>query len=530
MNPRLDRSTFLDESYSFQLAFCPPPGARVPADAVEITITGSGADYTRMYAVELVPAAMPAFPDHDDNYLADTPCLYPDLLRPLPDGRVEPLVGHWRSIWFDVCLPAADAPPEAATIDLELNISVRSLRSGADIHAETLSLTVINQQLPSLDIVNTQWLHADCLVDYYGGAAFDEDHWQALDAYVASAARMGITGLLTPIWTPPLDTEVGTRRTPVQLVDVHRVDDRYEFGFAKLERWLAILARHRISYVELAHLFTQWGAQATPPIDAEVDGELRQIFGWHVPATDPAYRHFLEQFLPALQQELARWWDPRKVIYHISDEPKRDQLESYQAARNMVDDLLQGCLVVDALSDHAFYTEGVVDQPVVATDHAEPFLEDSSVRPWLYYCVSQNKVVANRFIGMPPARHRVIGQQLFASGAGGFLHWGFNFYSTALSRRRIDPYTDTCAGGSFPAGDPFIVYPGPDRTVRESTRHRVAAQAMNDHRALQLVRDRYGMSQATDIIHSPNELTLTSYPRDPEHYLAVRERINTLLR
>ena len=165
-----------------------------------------------------------------------------------------------------------------------------------------------------------------------------------------------------------------------------------------------------------------------------------------------------------------------------------------------------------------------------ATNHAEPFLAGQVQRLWVYYCVSQNKIVANRFIAMPAARHRVIGQQLFAIDAGGFLHWGFNFYNAVHSRSHIDPWKDTCADGSFPAGDPFIVYPGPDRAVIESARHRIAAQAMNDHRALQLVRDRFGRDTALKIIDPNGELTLTNYPTDPAHFLAVREEINSLLR
>ncbi|QDP95906.1 DUF4091 domain-containing protein [Microlunatus elymi] len=525
----LSRSVFLGEDHSFQLAVQPPAKARASSDPIKINIAGSAAPYTKVYAVDLVPATLPAFPDHDENYLVDSPGLYPDPLRRLPDGRVEPLVGHWKSTWFDIRVDPS-ARLDGTTTELELQITVDHGRTGERLYADRVAVTVVNQELPPLDIVNTQWLHTDCLLDYYGGTAYDEDHWRALDAFVASAARMGINGLLTPIWTPPLDTAVGTRRTPVQLVGIRRTGDHYDFDFSRLERWLKLFAAYGIQYVELAHLFTQWGARATPAIDAEVDGKLQQIFGWDVPATDPAYRSFLQQFLPALQQVLRDHWDPSKVIFHISDEPSRDHLESYRAARAVVEDLLQGWLVADALSDYDFYTQGVVRQPVVATNHAEPFLAGGVDPLWLYYCVSQNKIVANRFIAMPPARHRVIGQQLFALGARGFLHWGFNFYNAVHSRSHLDPWKDTCADGSFPAGDPFIVYPGPDRTVVESTRHRVAAQAINDHRALQLVRDRFGPDAAIKIINPDGDLSLTNYPTDPAHLLRVREELNSLLR
>ena len=522
-------SVFLDEPYSVQVAFRPPASARVRGAELRLEFAGSAAPYASGHVVDLVPATLPAFPDHDDNYLVDEPGLYPDVLRPLEDGVVEPLVGHWRSIWIDVCVLADAWSSDHDQVDLELDITISAVRSDEVLYASQLPVTVINRQLPPLDLINTQWLHADCVLDTVGGEAFDEGHWQALDAYIASAARMNITGLLTPIWTPPLDTEVGRRRTPVQLVDIRRSGDQYSFGFDKLGRWLELLRKNGIGYVEVAHLFSQWGATATPAIDAEVDGELVQIFGWEVAATDPSYRTFLEQFIPALRSYLAEHWDESKVLYHISDEPHQGQQESYRAAREVVVDLLDGCTLIDALSDLDFYRTGLVANPIVATNHAVPFLEADIDDLWFYYCVSQNVDVANRFIAMPAARHRVIGHQLFAMQAAGFLHWGFNFYNSMLSRRKINPFADTCAGGAFPAGDPFIVYPGPDRTVLESTRHRVAAAAFHDHRALQLLRDRAGRDAAIKIIDPDGSLSFTNYPRDPEHFLDVREQINAAI-
>jgi hypothetical protein len=127
---------------------------------------------------------------------------------------------------------------------------------------------------------------------------------------------------------------------------------------------------------------------------------------------------------------------------------------------------------VDALSDFDFYSSGIVPLPVVATDAVKPFLDAEVENLWVYYCVSQNRNVANRFITLPSARNRVLGHQLFAFGVQGFLHWGFNFYNSYLSIRPIDPFRDTCAGGAFPGGDPFIVYPGADggRCLRSGSR------------------------------------------------------------
>ena len=148
--------------------------------------------------------------------------------------------------------------------------------------------------------------------------------------------------------------------------------------------------------------------------------------------------------------------------------------------------------MVDALSDFAYFAEGDVATPVVATDAVEPFLAAGVPNLWLYFCIGQHRNVANRFIGLPAARHRAIGTHLFLHHAAGFLHWGYNFYYTQLSTRLINPFQDTCSGGQFLAGEAFIVYPGEDGAPLESTRAHVFMQAMTDHRAMQMLRDLAG--------------------------------------
>ena len=51
---------------------------------------------------------------------------------------------------------------------------------------------------------------------------------------MASAAEHGINMLLTPVFTPPLDTAKGGERTTVQLVDVTFADGQWSFGFDRL--------------------------------------------------------------------------------------------------------------------------------------------------------------------------------------------------------------------------------------------------------------------------------------------------------
>ncbi|NIK59035.1 glycoside hydrolase domain-containing protein [Kribbella shirazensis] len=517
---------FLGEPASFQLAYRPPldPTFRNPSP-LQVRVEGAAADLVTVSYVDLVPCSFVALPGHDDGYEYDEPGLYPDVLRPVQNGEAPVRFGGWGALWFDV----TTTDPERTGVH-ELTIVMTS-PDGSELHREQVAVELADIALPPLDIVSSHWMHLDALADHYGVEVFSEEHWAMVERFMASAAEMGATSLLAPVWTPPLDTAIGSYRTVVQLIDITATGEGYRFGFDRLRRWLDLCRRTGITGVEVAHLFTQWGAKATPGIVVSQDGaEPRRAFGWDVAATDVRYRELMEALLPALQAVLDEEWDREHVVFHISDEPSGEEgLASYLAAKEVVADLLKGWTVVDALSEHSFYTSGAVALPVVATDHVEPFLAERPERLWVYYCVSQDRDVANRFIGMPSARNRAIGHQLFASGVDGFLHWGFNFWYTWHAIRRIDPFADTSAGGAFPSGDPFAVYPGPDGTPWPSLRHRVFAQAMWDHRALQAVRAAHGNAAALDIIDPDRTLRFNRPVLDPDHYYRSRQRMISAL-
>ena len=170
-----------------------------------------------------------------------------------------------------------------------------------------LPVTTVPAPVEAPDLEVTQWFHADCLATYYGVETWSEEHWEAIGRQMRSAARMGSTMLLTPVWTPPLDTERGANRPRTQLLDIELVDGRYSFGHARLDRWMELAAAAGLSQVEVPHLFTQWGATAAPQVWVRVDGEDRQLFGWHTdarPAMGPPPPPWPRSWRDA------EWWTP----------------------------------------------------------------------------------------------------------------------------------------------------------------------------------------------------------------------------
>jgi hypothetical protein len=121
-----------------------------------------------------------------------------------------------------------------------------------------------------------------------------------------------------------------------------------------------------------------------------------------------------------------------------------------------------------------------------------------------------------------------MGLLLYKYDLEGFLHWGYNFWYSQYSIKQIDPFRVTDSGLAFPAGDPFLVYPGPDGPF-DSIRHEVCFDAVQDLRALRALENVIGREKTLDIIERDGILSMTEYPRSPEWLLETREIINQLL-
>ena len=518
--PFRNASCLLGEVFSFQVAY----RSAVRIAGVRVGVDSKLARFIEVRSVGLVPSELPGHA-FDDNVLRTTPGLYPDPLYPLTDGLMA-FPGQWRSLWVTVRVPRRGGVQGEQRIELSCRAKNGELLSRASI-----ALEVIPVALPAQKLIHTSWFHTDCIATHYGVEVWSREHWALVEKFVSSAVDHGVNMLLTPLFTPPLDTEVGGERPTVQLVDVEKKGERYKFNFARLDRWTKLSARCGIRYFEMSHLFTQWGAAHCPKITARVGGRSRRIFGWKDSASGAKYRNFLDQFLPALVRFIDRRGLRRQCYFHVSDEPSFGQLESFAKAAAILHRHLSDFPFIDALSSIEFYDQGLVRHPIPAINHIEPFVERGVEDLWTYYCVSQWKKVSNRFFCMPSARNRILGTQLFKYDLAGFLQWGFNFWYSQYSIRPVDPFQVTDAGHAFPSGDAFLVYPGKTGPL-DSIRGEVFREALQDQRALQLLERLQGRGKTVALVERGLEdpLTMESYPMEASWLLRMRERCNRRIR
>jgi len=538
MAPGTALSCWRGQKCAVQLVYTAQNGEpNMPVQQYRVEVTGAPGE-VEVREVRLMSAGLACYENSDDDYISKFPGLFPDLLQEAEGNLVLPLPRQYRSLWLTFRIPEDTRPGDYAVTVHALPCRHKYQPNGTcfnDPNAEDqvfnlpLTLKVGKAQLSPQSLLHTEWFHTDCLSQWYKIPVFSEDYWRITENFIRSAAEHGINMLLTPVFTPPLDTPVGKERPTVQLVEITAEQGSYRFDFANLRRWTTLCRKYGITHLEMPHLFTQWGAVATPKILAWVDGDKKRIFGWDVEAGSAVYRSFLEQFLPALRAELERLgFDNDHVYYHISDEPSPEHQDAFLTALKQVKGLLDDCHVFDALTSFDFYQKGLVKTPVVANEYIQPFFDASVPDLWVYYCCVQGDKVPNRFFAMPSRRNRIMGVLMYLYDTVGFLQWGFNFYNAKYSIHPIDPFR--CADGDFgyPAGDPFLVYPGEDGNPLSSVRAEVQDDALLDLRALRMLESLAGRAFTKALIldvAGMEAITFKDYPRTDAFLLDLREKV-----
>ncbi len=492
------------------------------------SVEGPLAPFVKFYRVRSVPVAKPKFKFSDEGtMLRTTPGLYPDLLEPMDGGMLNVTHDLPESLWMEFSLPE-DAP----TGLLENTLVFKEYGSEEIVAKETIRIEVIDATLPAQELKVTQWFYTDCLAHFYGVEVFSERHWEIIEKYAKMAKEHGINLLLTPVFTPPLDTAEGGERLTTQLVDIKKTNGRNFFSYKKLDRWIDMCNRVGIKYFEISHLFTQWGAKHAPKIMATVDGEYKKIFGWETDAAGEEYGSFLRAFLKSFLAHMRKRGDDRRCFFHISDEPIEEQLESYKKAKAQVKRILKGYPIMDALSSFDFYKKKVCDLPIPASNHIEPFIKAKVPNLWVYYCCGQDSRVSNRFIAQKSCINRSIGMQMFKYDIVGFLQWGYNFYNNQYSMAAINPYLDASGGNWVPAGDTYSVYPSLSGEPLPSLRLLVFEEAITDMRAMQLAARLTSKETVVSTIEEifGGDLRFNTCAQDAETILKIRAKVNEIIK
>lgn len=532
-------SALKNEPFSFQVLYKAP---KTPLP-LAVSISAKTELPIAAYRVDYVPV-MHIMNLHGDKtgYESDKPGLFPDILMPRP---ANPEVYHQNTIGGDYAyferntvnlLNATDTDyqstwftvnPDSELVDAgvyDIKVSMVSLNDNTVIDEDTITVEIINAELPEHNTYYTNWFHMDCICDMFGVELYSDKFYSIFDEYVTNMTRHRQNVILLPAFTPPLDTPIGDERMNVQLVDIEKTDCGWKFGFDKLRIYVRHALKCGIKYFEHCHIFSQWGAKSAPNIYNK-DGE--KIFDFHTDAAGPEYVDFIRSYLKAFFDVAREEGIFDNLLFHISDEPAEAHKESYRKARENVQDLLEGHVVADAMCSPKFYEEGLVDHPIAFMRHADEF-DGKCPTFWLYYTGYPLPGCTNRMITNTSARTRVLGLQLYRYKALGFLDWAYNYYYDRLSAGCFDPKANPHGYKMYP-GITYLAYPitcQGDVHVVPSIREKLMAEAFDDLRALKLLETKIGREEVLSICQNKlGEINSQTDPLDDSLY-ELREIIN----
>lgn len=445
----------------------------------------------------------------DEYYIKSDDDFYPDLLKPIHQVTTR---GDEKCILF---IDISERTKPAGKHSIKVSLGTESV----EFH-----LTILEKELVETNLILTNWMHYDGICNYYGVTPFSDAFYEKFAWFLKAYVRMGNNMILLPAFTPPLDTEVGGERLTAQLVQVEKQGAEYQFDFSAMKKFIAVCKAGGIRYFEHSHLFTQWGGEFCPKIIVKENGEEYNAFGWSVSAESEVYKAFLSAYLPKLEAFLREENIYDNVYLHLTDEPRMEHLERYTRLAAFVKEQCS-LKTMDALSEKKL--ADVVDFPVVVMCSNDlPLFEQDII---LYYCVGvDQEYITNRYLHMPLQRTEILGYQLYSMQAKGFLHWGYNFYNTQLSKAITNPYEDTMAGGGFPAGDSFIVYPG-EGDIDPSIRYFSIKRAFEDYRLLKTLELSKGKDFVLGLLKEEGVQGVHQYPQSVTWHEAFRNKLLGLI-
>ncbi|UUX35274.1 DUF4091 domain-containing protein [Fundicoccus culcitae] len=480
-------------------------------------------NYTNLYLVEFVKPKNIIDEQIDEDHIINSDNLYPDRLKKINlSGSIEIKKNEWTTFWLSI--KSLDFYTKQ---DIKIIFNLTSFSKKEEI---TFKTKVIDKILPKSNIYHTEWLHTDSLCQYYNINPFSEEYWYVVENYIKLAYDHSQNMVLTPIFTPALDTEENEERQTIQLINVKKIKGEYFFDFSNLTKWSNMLKRIGIENIEFPPFFTQWGAKFTPKIIVSENGKDVKEFGWHVPYDSDSYRVFLRKFLPELDKWIVENGWINHAFIHISDEPNNDSVTNYQSGKKIISENLHNVKYIDALSEFIYYEQNLVDIPIVGTPSIDKFISEDVKNIWCYYCGVHNNKVSNRYVDQYPRRTQIIGLQMYRYDIKGFLHWGYNYWFTELSKKFIDSFENFGGEDELPAGDAFVVYPGPDYTVYPSIRLKLIFEAFQDIRICTLSEKYIGKDSVLRVINGKlPDLDFNTHGKILENLTDIRNELKLML-
>ncbi len=367
-----------------------------------------------------------------------------------PAERVDLPPGGFRPVWLTVAVPASAKPGlyrGALTVT----------GAGGRAVAFPLELEVLAARLPDpsewaffLDL----WQHPWAVARYHGVKPFSKEHYGFLEPIYRELASAGQKALTTTITELPWNHQnFDAYHTMIPRVKL--ADDSWRFDYALFDEYVAFGRRCGIGPQIHCYTLAPWGNRVYYTDGASGD----QVAVTVKPGT-PEHEAYWGPFLKDFQRHLEKkgWADDAYIA--MDERGPEDTKATADCVKKHAP-----CLKIAMPGNHPpshFKGIDLANYCQFISHIDAPFLAEAQARraqgkvTTFYVCCGPRR--PNTFTFSPTAEQVWLGYYAAANELDGFLRWAFVNWPR-------DPLYDT-SFGPWPAGDTFLLYPGPRSSVR----------------------------------------------------------------
>ena len=355
---------------------------------------------------------------------------YPDCLREVETVDVPPMRNQ--PVWVAYKIPRdAAAGDYTATLVFTGKINGKPIRITKEVNAKVYPVVLPEQ---TLSVVN--WLGPSSLMNGDQRLETYSDRYWELYAALANVARDH--GQNVYLISGPAVQVDGTQ---------------YTLDFTNFDKTVELLIREGgLKRIAGPH----FAGRPRGDDGWEDDFEVFVPKMGARPLGDPVAQNYLTQYFTAMYDHLkAKGW-ASMYMQHVADEPIDENAASYANIAAFVKKLMPGIPIVDAIMTHKLANTVNIWVPILDQFHLEyPFYQERQAAGdeiWFYLCTATQDNYANRYLETPLVQTRFLQWIHFRYGSTGYLHYGFNAWGSKTN-------DGTYFGQTWPAGDPWIVYP-----------------------------------------------------------------------
>ncbi len=415
-----------------------------------------------------------------------------------------------KGLWADVLdspepleVPEKSAQPVWLSIDVPAEAAPGAYKGRLTLDADdtdAVSFDLTLEVLPALLPPPADWrFHLDLwqnpysVARYHGVRPWSPEHWTLLGQVLRMAADAGQKCLTTTILHWPWNAQTHDAFRSMVKWTRHQ-DGHWDFDFSLFDQYVEFGATCGLAGQINCYTMVPWGNRVHY-YEAET-GDFNVI---QAKAGTETYREVWKPFLEAFVAHVKeKGWFDRTVI--AMDERALDEMMAVVA---LVNEVAPGLKTALAGNDHAELYEPIYDYCPFITHHLDAGVmaarKDRGQRTTYYVCCGPLR--PNTFTFSPPAESAWLGWYAAAHNYDGFLRWAFNSWNA-------DPLDDTTFG-NWPAGDCYVIYPGP----RSSIRFERLREGIQDYEKVRIVRETLQSRGDSDALRQLDEaLARFQYP------------------